>query len=140
MAYFPDEMPAPEPNADDAPFWSLCAERKLCFQACARCNTLRHPPRPICAKCLSVESKWVPAPAEAVVYTFTVVHHASHPAVASKLPYIVAVVEFPSLPGVRLVTNITDKPPSALCIGMHVRLWWDDIAEHIYIPRFSGGG
>jgi uncharacterized OB-fold protein len=78
----------------------------------------------------------VEAPSSAVVYTFCVVHHPNHPAVASRVPYVVGVVEFPSLPGVRLVTNITDVAHSAVRIGMPVSIWWDDIGGGMFVPRF----
>ena len=136
MSYFPVDMPGVEPNMDDAQFWEHCRERRLSFQACADCDTLRHPPTPICPNCHSTQVKWVQAPDQAEVYTYTVVHHASHPAVQGRLPYVAALVEFPALPGVRLVTNITDIAPEAVQIGMPVELWWDELEDGLSIPRF----
>jgi len=136
MAYFPDDMPGVEPNMDDAGFWDNCRRRELRFQACDACGMLRHPPSPICPHCHGTGVKWVQAPDEAEVYTYTVVHHASHPAVQSRLPYVVAVLEFPGLPGVRLVTNVTDIPPDRVQVGMQVGLWWDELKEGPPIPRF----
>jgi uncharacterized OB-fold protein len=137
MAMFPPEMPGIEPTMDDRPFWDACAERRLRFQACDDCGLLRHPPTPACPDCTSVRVRWVDAPRTAVVYTFTVIHHASHPAVAGNLPYVVAVVEFPGLPGVRLVTNVTGVPPAQVRIGLPLELWWDDIGEGRCVPRFT---
>jgi len=77
-----------------------------------------------------------PAPAKAEVFSFTVIHHASHAAVADNLPYVVGLVTFPGLPGVKLVTNITDIPPSDIRIGMPLTLWWDDIGDGMHLPRF----
>lgn len=136
MAYFPTEMPGVEPNMDDAGFWDGCTEKKLRFQCCGACGMLRHPPTPICHSCQSTNVRWEDAPEQAVVYTYTIVHHASHSAVSENLPYVVALVEFPALPGVRLVTNITDLPPTEVHIGMRVKLWWDDIGDGMFIPRF----
>lgn len=73
----------------------------------------------------------------AVLYTYTVIHHASHEAVAGNLPYVVGVVTFPDLPNVRMVTNVTNINPSLVHIGMHLRLWWDDVGDGTWIPRFS---
>jgi uncharacterized OB-fold protein len=78
----------------------------------------------------------VDGPSTAVVYTFCVVHHANHPAVEPVVPYVVGVVVFPTLPGVRFVTNITDVAPEAVRIGMLVELWWDDIGDDMKVPRF----
>ena len=137
MSYFPSDMPRPEPNMDEAEFWEHCKRRSLRFQACASCGTLRHPPLPMCHRCNSCDVDWKPAPEEAVVYTYTVVRHAGHKAVAERLPYVVGVVEFPGMPGVRLITNLTDIDPTQVSIGMRVRLWWDDIGDGMHVPRFS---
>lgn len=136
MSYFPADMPRPEPDMDDKAFWESCAEKRLCFQGCADCGTLRHPPTPICYVCHSVNVKMVEAPEEAEVFTYNVIRHASHAAVTGSLPYIGAVVEFAGMPGVRLITNVTDIDPAEMKIGMRVRLWWDDIGENMALPRF----
>lgn len=137
MALFPSEMPAPEPGLDDAEFWEGCRSRRLLFQACGRCGSLRHPPTPICAKCHATETRLIEAPRTARIFSFTEIHHASHPAVQGRMPYIVAVVEFPELPGPRLVTNVTDTSAESLRIGDEVHLWWDDIGDGMFLPRFS---
>ena len=136
MSYFPDDMPRPEPSIDEAGFWEFCKERSLRFQSCTQCGTLRHPPLPMCPRCQSCGTEWKAAPEEAEVYSFTVVHHASHPAVAARLPYVVAVVEFPAMPGVRLITNITDIDPREVRVGLRVKLWWDDVGDGMHVPRF----
>ena len=142
MAYFPADMPVPVPTMDDAAFWDHCAERRLLFQSCAACEQTRHPPTPICSRCGSTRLQWVEAPEHATVFTFTVVHHPSHPAVIGHLPYVVAVVDFPQLAQVRLVTNVTDVDPPQMRVGLSVRLWWDRLADAdaaarpMYLPRF----
>jgi len=146
MAYFPADMPVPVPTLDDAAFWDHCAERRLLFQSCAACQQPRHPPTPICARCGSTRLQWVEAPEQATVFTFTVVHHPSHPAVIGHLPYVVAVVDFAQLALVRLVTNVTDVDPAQMRVGLPVRLWWDLLADAdadadaaarpMYLPRF----
>ncbi len=136
MSFFPADMPKPAPNMDDQAFWDHCAEGRLCFQACGDCGTPRHPPTPICGHCYSSEVKWVDASPDASVYSFTVVHHASHPAVAGSLPYVAATVEFAGIADVRLITNLTDVDPKDVRIGMPVTLWWDKLDDGMQIPRF----
>jgi uncharacterized OB-fold protein len=136
MAYFPDDMPGVEPNWDDREFWAACAERRLLVQACAACDTPRHPPSPMCPVCHSTRIRWLDAPDRGRIYSFTVVRHASHPAVTSRLPYVVAVIEFPELHGVRLVSNVTDADPATMKIGQSVDLWWDQLTDGTYLPRF----
>lgn len=137
MSWFSDAMPAPLPNMDDAAFWDACATRRLCFQHCADCSKARHPPTPICPACRSAAVEWKEAPARAEVYTYTVIHYAAHPAVKDRLPYVAAVVRFDGLEGVRLVTNVTGCDPSQVKIGMPVKLWWDDVGDRMFLPRFT---
>lgn len=136
MSYFSESMPQPEPNMDDEGFWRHCAEQRLMFQCCGDCGAPRHPPTPVCWKCRSTRMAWTPAPARAELFSYTVVHHAVHDAVTARVPYVVALVSFPDLPGPRLVTNLTDVDPSQIRIGMPVSLWWDDIDDGMFLPRF----
>ncbi len=114
MAYFDAAMPAPHPNFDDRDFWASCAARQLRFQACADCGAARHPPTPVCPHCRSFKVAWKQAAGVAEVYTYTVIRHASHEAVKPNLPYVVGVVTFADVPGVRLVSNITGCDPKAV--------------------------
>jgi uncharacterized OB-fold protein len=98
MSYFRGRDIAPSPNADDAPFWKHCAQRRLTFQQCRDCATLTHPPIGVCPRCQSMARDWVEAPSRARVYSFTWVHTAANDSVSEALPYNVAVVDFPDLP------------------------------------------
>lgn len=137
MSFFPPDMPRPFPQFDDAGFWKHCALQQLRFQVCADCNTPRHPPTPVCPCCHSFNVDWKATQGHGTVYTYTIIHHASHEAVKPNLPYAVGVIEFADVPGVRLVSNITNIDPAQVRIGMPVHLWWDDIGEGMWIPRFS---
>ena len=134
MAYFPSGMERPQPDLDDRGFWENIAERRLTFQRCVDCDTHRHPPAPMCARCGSSNVAWTAAPSQGRVYTFTVVHHPVHPEVVSACPYVVAVIEFPALRGVRIVSNL-DEDPQSLQIGDAVSLYWDE-TDAGPLPRF----
>ena len=54
----------------------------------------------------------------------------------ANLPYVIAVVTFEGLPGVRLVSNVTHVAPAEMRIGMTVSLWWDSLDDGRLIPRF----
>ncbi len=136
MSYLGGHDVAPRPNADDAPFWENCAQRRLTFQKCRDCGTPTHPPIGVCPHCQSMARDWTEAPANARVYSFTWIHTAADDAVAQSLPYNVAVVEFPGLPGVRLVTNVVDVRPGELSIGDSVTLAWDAIDCAMFLPRY----
>lgn len=135
MTYFGPDQVLPTPTPDDAPFWAHCAQRRLAFQRCAACGTLTHPPLSVCPSCQSFAREWSDAPSAAVVFSFTWVHTAAHDTVRDKVPYNVAVVEFPGLPGVRLVTNVVDATPGSLRVGEVVHLAWETVGA-MALPRF----
>ena len=108
MSYFPSEISGPRPSVDDQVFWNYCQRHELRFQRCAACHRFRHPPGPVCSDCRSFEVEWIPAPEVGIVFSFTIVHHPAHPAVAPILPYNVVIVDFPECDHVRLVSNVVD--------------------------------
>jgi uncharacterized OB-fold protein len=125
-----------EPTLDDAKYFEHCAQRRLAFQRCAACKKLRHPPGPICPACQSDAIEWVDAPDDARIYTYTIARHPAHPAAAPVLPYNVVVVDFPSLPGVRLISNVIDARPEQLSVGLPLALVWDEGSNGQLLPRF----
>ena len=136
MTYLPAELAAPTPDDDDAPFWAYCNERRLCFQQCARCATRVHPPLSICPGCQSFDRTWVDAPQEARVFSLTWIHTAAHDSMKAALPYNVAVVEFPHLPGVRLISNVIDAQRGRLRVGDRLQLVWEEGWQGQLLPRF----
>jgi uncharacterized OB-fold protein len=135
MPFFDNDALFPQPNFDDRDFWTSCDKHNLKFQCCAQCLQARHPPTPVCPNCNSFNVAWKETNGLGVVYTFTVVHHASHEAVKPKLPYVVAVIVFDDVPGVRWVSNIADAPLESIHIGLKVEIWWDEIMPGRNIPR-----
>lgn len=139
MSYFPVEVTGPVPGIDDQTFWHYCRQRELRFQRCAACHRFRHPPGPLCSACRSFAVEWINAPETGVVFSFTIVHHPAHPAVASITPYNIVVVDFLECEHVRLVSNVIDATPEEIRIGMKVSLVWEDSSTGIPLPRFKKG-
>lgn len=137
MSYFPNDVPDPEPTIDDAPFWKFCRERQLKFQKCVSCGTVRHPPTPACRSCQSTSSAWVDASGPALLYSFTVVHVASHDSIKEALPYNVAIVRFPDLGDISMVSNVMDAAADTLVIDMPLELVWDARPFGAVLPRFK---
>ncbi|MGE0820817.1 MAG: Zn-ribbon domain-containing OB-fold protein [Candidatus Binatia bacterium] len=136
MAYLPNDVPGPRPRVHDRTFWNYCQQRELRFQRCAACQVFRHPPAPVCPHCRSFESDWIRAPESGVVFSFTLVHHPAHPAVAPIVPYNVVVVDFPECGHARLVSNVIDAKPEEIRIGMLVSLVWETAGNGMLVPRF----
>lgn len=85
--------PTPLPNEVSRPYWEAAAEGRLVLQRCADCNTVRNYPRLLCAVCYSEAVNWLPASGSGVVHSWTVAHHAFHPAFAAELPYTLVTID-----------------------------------------------
>jgi hypothetical protein len=115
-------------------FYDFCQQRELRFQRCADCNAWRHVPREQCAQCGSRRWQWAKSHGLGVVFTWTVVARAMHPAFVADVPYAPVVVELDE--GVRLVSDVVDCPPDELAIGMRVRVEFVDVTPDVTLPKF----
>jgi len=116
------------------PYWDGARQGKLLIQRCRQCAHRWHPPAPICPACQKKDYEWEAMSGRGEVFSFTVVHHAAHRAVAEKVPYLVALVTLDE--GPRLVSNILDCPIDAVHIGLRVIVAYQEIAEGIVLPQF----
>lgn len=137
IPYLPASLPTPAPDPWETRFWAFCADRRLMFQSCAACGRVRHPPVPVCPHCRSTEEVWLEAGDDAELFTWTVVRHPSHPDLVGRVPYVVAIAAFPSLQGVRLLTNLLGDPEQPLSAGMKLALVWQEQAPGLFLPRFA---
>lgn len=135
MAYLSEAVLLP-PTQEDDEFWQHCNAQRLAFQGCARCDAVVHPPTHICPKCQSVERVWIDAPLEARVFSYTWAYTAAHESVKPSLPYNIALVEFPALPGVRLVSNVVNVKPGELNFNDPLQLVWEFTSTGRGLPRF----
>ncbi|MCW5690888.1 MAG: Zn-ribbon domain-containing OB-fold protein [Pseudolabrys sp.] len=136
MPYLPDGAPLPQATPDDSPYWDAHARRELRIQCCADCGTFRHPPGPLCANCGSSRVNWTQVSGKGKIFSYTVAHYATHPALKQSVPYNVAVVMLEDAGDVRIVSNVVDASPDEMRIGMKVELFWDAVSEGGYLPRF----
>lgn len=116
-------------------FYDWCQKRELRFQRCQQCGAWRHPPRPMCASCHSLQWEWAPTQGKGKVYCWTTVHQALDPAFAEAAPYAAVVVELDE--GPRLTTWVTGVSPDELYIGMPVEVWFDKVTGEVTLPKFE---
>jgi uncharacterized OB-fold protein len=140
MSYLPEGTPLPNPGPDDRPYWEFCAKQELRIQCCTNCCRFRHPPAPFCASCGSGEMEWKQVSGNGSVFSYTVAHYATHPALKSALPYNIVVVMLDDADDVRIISNVVDVEPSEMKIGMPVRLVWEPLADGGCAPRFRRAG
>lgn len=124
---------APSMTADTHFFWDALQTHRLLIQRCAACATLRHPPRPMCPRCRSLEWDTIESSGLGTVYSFVMPHHPPLP--GFDIPYVVALVELAE--GTRLVTNIVDVDPSDVTIGMAVAVRYEAFDGGLVLPLFA---
>ena len=81
----------PPMGEDNAWWWEQAARDKLVIQRCARCEVLRHPPRPMCDSCRSIEWDFIEATGRGQLASFTVLHQPQVP--GYEYPLTIALVE-----------------------------------------------
>jgi 3-oxo-4,17-pregnadiene-20-carboxyl-CoA hydratase alpha subunit len=127
--------PRPDPVAgDDALFWHYVARGQLRLQRCTECAKFRHPPRPVCARCGSSRSEWVPASGGGEVWTYTVVHPPTLPAFADRVPYGAVVVRLDE--DVFMVSNLVDCPVEELTVGQRVEVAITEVDDGVVLALF----
>jgi len=102
---------------DNQWWWDGVQAGHFLIQRCEDCGVLRHPPRPMCGECQSIQWDSVPSAGQGEVYSYVVIHHPEVP--GYEYPLAVAVVDMPE-DGIRFVTNVVDCDPEEVHIGMKV--------------------
>ena len=106
--------------SDPLAHWREALTRgELQLQYCPRCHTHQHYPRQVCANCWHDALEWRVASGEGQVYSYTIARVPTAPALADKVPYVIAIVELAE--GPRVTSNIIDCAPDTVCIGMTVQ-------------------
>jgi uncharacterized protein len=118
-----------------SPFWEAASDGRLVAQQCRSCGQCWHPPLPACPHCHGTDLGWRELSGAGTVYTYTVVRHATHVALADQVPYVVAIVELAE--GPRLVTRITGCPPGEVRAGMPVRVSFRPVADGVTLAYFE---
>jgi uncharacterized protein len=125
--------PAPILTEDNHSFWDAAREHRLVTQECRGCGRLRHPPRPMCPYCHSLDCKIVDLDGEGVVYSYAILHHPQNP--AFEYPVIAALVDLAE--GVRVVSNLVDTDPAEVAIGMPVTVDYRPTRHEGVVPVFK---
>jgi uncharacterized protein len=125
--------PMPALTQDNSFFFEGARRRELLVQRCTNCQTLRHPPRPGCPKCRSLEWDTVVASGRGTVFSFVVVHYPQVPGFEYPLPIVLVELE----EGTRVIANVSGIEPADLHIGMSVEVDFKTYAEDLSLPVFK---
>lgn len=121
---------APQPVTDDQHFWDGVAAGQLLLQRCTQCQTMRHPPRPMCGNCHSLEWEAFPSDCRATVISWIIPRH---PPVEPGDEQLIALVE--TTEGARLVVNLHDFPPGASVNDARIEIFMHDVGDGVILPQ-----
>jgi uncharacterized OB-fold protein len=128
--------PAPILTDDNAVFWDAAREHRLVAQRCASCGRLRHPPRPMCAQCRSLDVELVDLSGRGTVYSFSIIHYPPTP--FFDYPVLAVLVDLDE--GIRLVSNVVDVDPASIdgtsLVGARVAVDWVRADGDAELPVF----
>ena len=130
-----DLKPTPHPTAESQPYWDGAAEGRLRLQRCADCGLVRHYPQLVCTKCYSVAVEWIDASGRGTVHSWTVAHHAFHPAFKIDLPYTLVTVDLEE--GPRALGRLDPGSQNRLRIGTPVQVSFPANEQGVKLPMFT---
>lgn len=124
--------PAPVLTDDNQFFWDRARQEQLVTQRCASCHEVRHPPRPMCPHCHSLDWDELALSGRGEVYSYSLLHHPQNP----RFDYPVIAVLIDLDEGVRLVSNLVDIDPGDVRIGLPVAVTFVDTVGEMKVPVF----
>ncbi|RAV00415.1 3-ketoacyl-CoA thiolase [Mycobacterium colombiense] len=125
--------PLPLITQDNEFFWTSGADGKLRLQECQSCESLIHPPAPVCRYCRSRDIGVRAVSGRATLAGFTINERFSLPGLAA--PYVIAQVAIAEDPRVRLTTNIVESDVDRLELGQQVEVVFEQV-EDVWFPLF----
>ena len=124
--------PAPLLTEDNHFFWDAARDHRLVAQRCVGCGRLRHPPRPMCPHCHSLDFEIADLSGDGVVYSFALLHHPQN--AAFEYPIMAALIDLEE--GVRVVSNLVEIDPDEIAIGMPVTVDYRATRNEGIVPVF----
>lgn len=129
-----DDVPLPEINPANRPYWEGAREERLLIQRCPDCGTPNFPPRLACTECFGT-LEWIEADGRGTVFTYGVVHRPNLPGVfGDSVPFVVAVVELAE--GSYVLANVVDCDPDEVEVGASVEVAFEPVNEELSLPQF----
>ena len=131
--------PAPTPSRNSAFFWEGVQRGDLLGQRCSGCSQFRHPPRPMCPHCHSLEWEAVSLSGRGRVYAWMKPVHPALPMFEEG--FVVALIDLEE--GIRLLSNVEGVAAGETLNGMAVEVGYAETADEKAVPIFRplrGGG
>lgn len=123
----------PPMGHDNGWWWERVAQDEvLPIQRCCGCEKLRHPPRPMCDVCGSLEFDSIAASGQGTIHTFTVIHQPQVP--GYQYPLVAIIVDLEE--GERMASTLIDCEPEDVRIGMPIEVVIQTDDDGFKIPLF----
>lgn len=126
------KRPLPGISDDTRFFWEGCEKGQLLIQRCSACQTLRHPPAPVCIECHSFDWDTVQASGRAKLYSFVVMHYPEVP--PFDYPNPIGLIELEE--GVRLIAGLVGIEREQLQIGQRLQVEFQTFDDQQTLPMF----
>jgi uncharacterized OB-fold protein len=121
---------------DNAWWWQMADAGKLGIQRCLGCNMLRHPPRPMCGECRSLEWDAVESSGRGTICSFTVLRHPQFP--GYEYPLVIVLVDLEE--GTRVTSQLVDCAAEDVDFGMPVQMLVRRDPDGFALPVFKLAG
>jgi uncharacterized protein len=128
-------LPQPVANADSLPYWNAAREGRLVIRRCRACGELHFMPRHLCPACWSDDLEWLDTKGVGRVHSFSIGRRASDPAFASRVPYVIALVELEE--GPRMMANILGNDALDVAINDAVNVTFEDRGDGAMLAQFE---
>jgi uncharacterized OB-fold protein/acyl dehydratase len=122
----------PPMGYDNSPWWNMVAEDKIPIQKCNACDTLYHPPRPMCGACGAMDMGLVEASGKGTVHTYTVIHYPQFP--GYDFPIVAALIDLEE--GTKLMSNVVECAAADVYVGMPVQGFVKEGEDGMKLPVF----
>jgi uncharacterized OB-fold protein len=123
--------PLPRPSVISAPHWDGAKQGRLMVQRCDSCNHYVFIPRNRCTHCFEDSLRWVESTGRGVIYSYTIIHRAPHP--AFETPYCAAVITLEE--GWSMLSHVIGAEMDEIAVEKRVRVDFLDLGEAV-LPIF----
>lgn len=124
--YLGDDFMLPFLNPQNTPFFT---SGSIQIQTCNGCGHTQHPPDDVCYACQGRDLEYRAMPGTGRIESAVRVHHAIHPALKERVPYVVAVVSVDGAPGCNVMGNVVNVAPEDVAIGAKVRAVFEEVED-----------
>lgn len=122
----------PPMEPDNAWWWEMADKGKLGIQRCLGCQSLRHPPRPMCGDCHSLEWDAVESSGKGSICSYTILTHPQFP--GYQYPLIIILVDLEE--GTRVTSQLVDCEPEDVNFDLPVEMIIQEDPDGFRLPVF----